>query len=256
MESSDMISNRQARAAGRWSAVLVGAAAAAYVGYVTTAWLQYGHARTAKPEEVDPLLDRFMPQYEVVDRHHIAMAAPADVVLTAAREMNLWQSPIIRAIFKGREVILRAAPEDRGDAHGLLVEMQSIGWRVLAEIPGREVVVGAVTQPWEPNVTFRPIPRDAFAMFAEPGYIKIIWTLRADPAGDNASIFRTETRATATDAAARAKFRRYWSVFSPGIRSIRWLLLAPLRAEAERRAEAASHRRVSAAGPQLRALWP
>ena len=58
----------------------------------------------------------------------------------------------------------------------------------------------------------------------------------ADPAGDHASIFRTEARATATDATARAKFRRCWSVFSPGIRSIRRLTLAPLKSEAERRA--------------------
>jgi hypothetical protein len=108
------------------------------------------------------------------------------------------------------------------------------------------VIVGAVTRPWEANVTFRPIPPDEFAAFAEPGYVKIVWTLRADTAGGGASIFRTETRAIATDATARAKFRRYWSVFSPGIRSIRWLLLTPLKAEAERRA---SRRLLARPGP-------
>ena len=39
-----------------------------------------------------------------------------------------------------------------------------------------------------------------------------------------------------TDAASRAKFRRYWAVFSPGIWMIRWLSLGPLKREAERRA--------------------
>jgi hypothetical protein len=39
-----------------------------------------------------------------------------------------------------------------------------------------------------------------------------------------------------TDLAARAKFRRYWSFLSPGIILIRWISLAPLKAEAERRA--------------------
>jgi hypothetical protein len=34
-----------------------------------------------------------------------------------------------------------------------------------------------------------------------------------------------ETRVATTDAAAGAKFRRYWSCFSPGIVLIRWLLL-------------------------------
>ena len=67
-------------------------------------------------------------------------------------------------------------------------------------------------------------------------YVKIVWTLRADAIGADASIFRTETRAIATDATARAKFRRYWSFLSPGIILIRWASLSPLKAEAERRA--------------------
>jgi hypothetical protein len=60
--------------------------------------------------------------------------------------------------------------------------------------------------------------------------------LRADPIGERQSLFRTETRVTTTDAAARAKFRRYWACFSPGIVLIRWLSLWPLKREAERRA--------------------
>jgi hypothetical protein len=67
--------------------------------------------------------------------------------------------------------------------------------------------------------------------------VKIAWNLRVDPIGANASIFRTETRAAATDPAARAKFRRYWSFLSPGIILIRWASLKPMRAEAERRAQ-------------------
>jgi hypothetical protein len=96
--------------------------------------------------------------------------------------------------------------------------------------------MGAVTQPWHSNVVFRPLPPDDFAAFNEPGYVKIVWTLRADPAGANTSIFRTETRAVATDAAARTRFRLYWSCLSPGIILIRWASLRPLKREAERRA--------------------
>jgi len=70
----------------------------------------------------------------------------------------------------------------------------------------------------------------------QTGYVKIAWTLRADPVGPTGSIFRHETRVATTDAAARAKFRRYWSCFSPGIVLIRWLLLPSVRTEAERRA--------------------
>ena len=112
-----------------------------------------------------------------------------------------------------------------------------MGWTVLAEVPDREIVLGAVTRPWEPNVTFRGVPADRFAAFAEPDYVKIVWNLRADPVGPAGSIFRTETRAVATDTAARAKFRLYWSFFSPGMMLIRWASLAPLASDAVRRAK-------------------
>jgi hypothetical protein len=107
---------------------------------------------------------------------------------------------------------------------------------VLAEVPGREIVMGAVTKPWDANPAFRTLPPDEFAAFSEPDYVKIVWTLRADPVGAARSIFRTETRVLATDLTARARFRWYWSFFSPGISLIRWASLGPLRKEAERRA--------------------
>ena len=95
--------------------------------------------------------------------------------------------------------------------------------------------MGAVTQPWMADVVFRPLPPDEFASFQEPDHVKIVWTLRADPVGTEASIFRTETRVVSTDPAARRKFRRYWAFASPGIILIRWASLGPLKSEAERR---------------------
>ena len=49
------------------------------------------------------------------------------------------------------------------------------------------------------------------------------------------SVARTETRVATTDALARAKFRHYWSLVSPGVILIRRTLLRGLKAEAERR---------------------
>ena len=102
--------------------------------------------------------------------------------------------------------------------------------------------MGAVTQPWQANVSFTALPPDEFATFDAPDAVKIVWTLRADPVGEAASVFRTETRAVATDAEARRKFRRYWSLLSPGIIMIRWMALAPLKADAEARFRATGQR--------------
>jgi hypothetical protein len=219
-----------------------GLAAGGYGAYAALAWYRYGHIPQAD-ESRDELLDRFMPAYEVVERHHTRVAAPAGVTLAAAREQDLLRLPLVRAIFKAREIVLGAGPDERPQPRGLLAATQALGWGILAEVRDREVVVGAVTKPWEPNVTFRALSPEQFAAFEQPGFVKIAWTLRADPIDDEASIFRTETRAIATDATARKRFRRYWAFASPGIASIRWLSLRPLTREAERRARN-THRHV------------
>ena len=215
-----------------------GLAAGVYGAYAAHTWYRYGRVPGQEEDQDDELLDRYMPRYEVVERHQIRVAAPPAVTMAAAREQDLLQLPLVRPIFKTREIVLRATPDDRPLPRGLVAATLALGWGILADLPDRELVLGAVTRPWEANVTFRALPPDEFARFWEPGFVKIAWTLRADPAGDRMSIFRTETRAVATDAAARARFRRYWAVASPGIALIRRLSLRPLKLEAERRAAA------------------
>jgi hypothetical protein len=95
--------------------------------------------------------------------------------------------------------------------------------------------MGAVTQPWKADVQFRGLPPEEFATFHEPGYAKIGWTLAVDPDGPTGSVFRTETRVTTTDLDSRRRFRRYWSLVSPGILLIRREMLRLVRQEAERR---------------------
>jgi len=221
----------------RVAATGAGLAAGAYALYAAATWLRYGTPSPPRSRgDRDELLDRFMPRFDVVERQRTFVRASAAVTLEAAKAMDLTRSGITRAIFKTRELVLGAAGGDAPPPSGLLADVQRLGWGVLAEQPDRELVVGSVTRPWEPDVTFRAIAPGDFAAFAEPDYVKIAWTLRADPIGDHASIFRTETRAVATDAEARRKFRLYWAAFSPGIFLIRWLSLGPLRRDARRRA--------------------
>jgi hypothetical protein len=231
-------------------AILAGLGAAACAGYVATTWWRYGRPTAGTPDEHDSLLDRFMPRYDVVDRHHVRIAAPAAVSLATARRMNLEASSVVRGIIAARERLLGATPNPRRQhdrfiqqqRDGFIADMQALGWGVLADEPDREIVVGAVTRPWQANVTFRALPPDQFAAFAEPGYVKIVWTLRADPIGTEASILRTETRAIATDDSARRRFRWYWSFLSPGIKAIRWAAFGPVKREAERSARIPSAR--------------
>ena len=105
---------------------------------------------------------------------------------------------------------------------------------MLAEDARRQIVIGAYCRPWRQDVEFLPLPPEEFAAFDEPGYVKIAVSLAAEPLGAQDSRFVTRTRAVATDAEARRKFRRYWSRMSAGIILIRWFFLPLLKKKVER----------------------
>jgi hypothetical protein len=129
----------------------------AYGVYVGVTWLGYDRRHCAKKEEADQLLDRFMSEYEVVERHSIFVRAPAEVTLAAAYEMDFDESRIVGMILKGRELLMHGQPAGNELPRGLLAKTKALGWGVLAEAPGREIVMGAVTQPWVANAKFRNI---------------------------------------------------------------------------------------------------
>ena len=213
-----------------------GAAVLAAAGYVGLTWYRYGRTGHAAGEP-DQLLDRFMPDFEVREQHRAEIAAPAATTFAAARTLDLRRAPVARGIFRARQLFMGGhAGEDPAGHASFIDEVLGLGWRMLAEEPGRRIIFGAVTQPWRADVVFRGIPPEEFAAFAEPGYVKIVWTIAVVPMGSRSSQFRTETRAIATDPGSRARFRRYWSVVSPGIVMIRRAMLRQVRRDAEARA--------------------
>ena len=218
------------------AAATAAVAAAGYAALVVFNRATYGKVKGFAEGAKDSLLDQFIPDPEIVEHHQIDVAAPAETVMATAKEMEFLKSPVIRAIVKARELALGGEPDRREHPTALLDQMRSIGWVVLAERPGREIVLGAVTQPWQASPVFRSVPAGEFRDFAEPGYVKIAWTLGADPIDATRSAFHTETRACTTDAAARRRFRRYWSFVAPGVEIIRMAMLSPLRRAAEARA--------------------
>jgi hypothetical protein len=189
----------------------------------------------------DALLDRYIPNPEVREQHEVIVNAPAEITYYAAREIDLMRSLIVRAIFEAREWIMNSTKHKDNAPGSFLSRLLALGWGVLAEEPGQEIVLGSVTQPWKSDVEFHAIPPDEFADFHEPGYAKIAWTLAVEPRGASASVFRTETRVVTTDSKSRKRFRIYWTLVSPGILLIRRMALQLVRREAERRFHEAKH---------------
>lgn len=205
-------------------------AAAAYSGFAAFTWFRYGRNKT-KP--VSPSLDRFMPDPEVIEQHSIGVHAPAAIAFDACCKYDMTQSSFAQFLFDARACALGAKPTHPPASRGLVETFKEIGWCVLDETLGQEIVFGAVAQPWLADAGFRTIPSAEFRTFNEPGWVKIAFTLSAEPAGASSSVVRTETRVITTDADARKRFRTYWSLVRPGVELIRIILLRGVKANAE-----------------------
>lgn len=178
-------------------------------------------------------IDRFIPFADVREKHETLVRAPAEMVFRVAERFELQAIPLVRSIFWLRAKLMRVHHEPL--RKGLVEETLRMGWAKLSYTPGREIVMGAVTEPWVGEVKFRSVPSGDYAPFNEPGLVKIVWTLEAEPLGPALTRFRTETRVLPTDENARRKFRAYWRKFGIGIVLIRLLCVPAMKREAERR---------------------
>ncbi|MBW3612638.1 MAG: hypothetical protein KY392_02115 [Chloroflexi bacterium] len=89
------------------------------------------------------------------------------------------------------------------------------------------IVLGLVAPPWRLDGGLRPTDAAHFDAFDEPGYVRITWSFVLAPVRDgSATLLVTETRVAATDAHARRRFGRYWSVVGPFSGIVRRMMLA------------------------------
>ena len=92
-----------------------------------------------------------MPGYQIASRHSRIVQAPAATVYAEIRRVDFGQAPLVRALvaLRGLPARLRhrgprPAPRPRGQ--GL-----PPGFVLLAERPGRELVLGVAGQFWRPS---------------------------------------------------------------------------------------------------------
>lgn len=231
-----MSTNGRVVAALRLGACGMAVGAAGWGGIATLTWLRYGRTRPDLGHA--GLIETVIPVAEVDECHEVVVRAPAAVTFEAACTLDLQSSPVNAAVIALRTIParLRGEPVRVEASAGLLEETRALGWGRLAEDPGREIVMGALSQPWHGEAAFTALPPEEFASFADPGWAKIVWTLSAEPLGPGESVFRTRTRVMTTDPESRRLFRRYWAIFSPGIILIRYEALRLVKAAAEARA--------------------
>ena len=186
------------------------------------------------------LLDQYIPHPDITERHATDVRAPVHLVFTAACEFDMQSIPLARVLFDLRSRMMGGAKRASTAPTPFLDEAVKLGWGVLERRPDEAVAMGAACQPWQSDVTFRPVPPQQFAGYSEGNMVKIAWTLETSALAGDRSRLVTETRAVATDATARAHFLRYWRWARFGIIPIRWFVLPTIRRMAEARYRAAS----------------
>jgi hypothetical protein len=193
------------------------------------------------------LLDEFAPHFDVAVVHSDVFRAVPVECYRAATDVDLFKAPLVRALLVMRALPRRVAGELRGRPPTAsapeaslstfrLKDLVGLGWILLGERPGVEMVLGQVSCPWRAlaDPADAPTTPEEFASFDEPGYAKIAAGLRIDPYGNDSSILTVETRVVLTDDESRRRFRRYWLVIGPFSSFIRRVALRLVADELDR----------------------
>lgn len=179
------------------------------------------------------LIDRYMPEYDMVEHHSIDVDADPETAYTAARSTDLGRSIPIQILFGIRSIPAYLRGQRRPILSLTIGDLTSVGFVVLEEQPGVELVVGAVGRFWRPTRNIERIHAEDFGQFQEPGFAKGVMNLRVDDDAPG-SILSTETRVVCTDGAARRSFGRYWRLIGPFSGLIRRLMLQKMKDSGER----------------------
>ncbi len=181
------------------------------------------------------MIESLIPAPRKLETNVTYLDAPPEVVWDYVRHADLAQSSLVRALFKLRTLpskFLGGSAEEKPRI--TIDEMRSTpeqpGFQVLADDPPHQLVVGAIGKVWQLDIPFLHVDGpEAYARVAEPGWVKVAWTIRLDPWGKAATRFVFEVRVDATDQDSWGKFTRYWAVIGPGSHFIRHAFLAELR---------------------------
>jgi hypothetical protein len=187
------------------------------------------------------LIDEFLPQWDASERHRIRVRAAPEQVYRALRTADLGRHPVVRAL-----LLLRALPAALLTGSGLrelraratgpigLEALEAQGFRVLAEDPPHELLIGLEGAFWKAGGALRPVDPSSFRDPVPAGLARAAWNFRVTPEAPASCLLHTETRILTGDAHARRRFRLYWLLIRPGSGVIRRLMLRAIRAEAER----------------------
>jgi hypothetical protein len=183
------------------------------------------------------LIDDFLPHWHVGSHHELLIHASPQRAYTAIWETDFASSFVVRTLLTLRAVPARFSQPKALPSSSRRLTLRDVlqhGFCLLAEDPGRELVLGVTGRFWqlsgnlehsEPSEFRRPLP---------PGIARAAWSFVVSERGSATSLVATETRVACGDEASLRRFHRYWSVVGPFSGFIRTRMLKAIRATAER----------------------
>ena len=178
------------------------------------------------------LMDRYPDHWDVRSRHETVMHASAGETYQAVRELDMGRSLPV-ALFAIRAVPHLLTGKARPRRSLTLDTFLEAGFMILAEEPGRELVLGAVGRFWRLDSGIERIDPEEFEGFDRPGFAKAALSFTLEEQGPASTALATETRVLCTDPAARQRFLLYWRLIGPFSGAIRRLMLGKAKRAAE-----------------------
>jgi hypothetical protein len=187
------------------------------------------------------LIDEYLPEYDAREIHRTRVHAPASRVYGAFPTTDLADSMLVRIC-----LALRALPgaflspvralrhfRIRLGTSMTLRDFEGHGFRVLAENPPHELLIGLTGSFWKPDGGLLPVDAATFKGAQPPGTARVAWNFSVVERKDGTCELATETRVKCADAKSRRYFGLYWAVIRPGSGLIRRSMLRSIRKKAE-----------------------
>ncbi len=169
------------------------------------------------------LIDEFLPKYDFIETHDIVIRASAEKIFGVMDEVDLCESPLIRALF-----FLRGLP----NAKLRLKDLKKSKFEILGVEKNRELLLGLAGKFWTRRGEMQDVNADNFREFNKKGFAKAVWNFSID-GSENETRLTTETRVCCLDDASRRNFCFYWTFIQPFSGLIRREMLKVVKKKAE-----------------------
>lgn len=166
------------------------------------------------------LIDELMPCFDLRTRHERVIAATPEQVYRAASAMTIRKLRRVRILLYIREVFSR------------LKKQPLESFPVIAQDPGREVVMAICGKFWAISGNILDVPVEVVKLFQKSGYAKAYWNFYIEPMDKGQTRLITETRVQVYGEAERKKFALYWCLVGPFSGWIRTQILKAIEREA------------------------